>query len=53
MLYNDFSMVKDGRYVIKHTGDIDQTAHGLQVETKIWFQTKVSSSSLIRLQISF
>jgi hypothetical protein len=43
-LPDDFSLAKDGRYVIKHTDSIDQVAHGPEVETKLWFQTKVSSS---------
>lgn len=44
-LPDDFSTVKDGRYVIKTSDSIDQEADGSDVKTKIWFQTKVSSSS--------
>ncbi|THY67593.1 hypothetical protein D6C94_10581 [Aureobasidium pullulans] len=44
-LPDEFSEAKDGRYVIKHTDSVDQAAYGPDVETKIWFQTKVSSSS--------
>ncbi|KAK6003120.1 hypothetical protein QM012_000965 [Aureobasidium pullulans] len=39
-LPDDFSTVKDGRYVIKTTDSIDQEADGPDVKTKIWFQTK-------------
>ncbi|THW67339.1 hypothetical protein D6D19_09155 [Aureobasidium pullulans] len=44
-LPDEFSEAKDGRYVIEHTDSVDQAAYGPDVETKIWFQTKVSSSS--------
>ncbi|KAH0037143.1 hypothetical protein KCU80_g6869, partial [Aureobasidium melanogenum] len=39
-LPDDFSSVKDGRYVVKTTDSIDQEADGSDVKTKIWFQTK-------------
>lgn len=52
-LPDDFSTVKDGRYVVKTTDSIDKGAEGPEVETKIWLETKVSFRLLPRPALPF